>query len=569
MGIVGRTWNHLGYGRLKLIHELQLLTVVVYCPSILPGQELSLMDVFKRHGPIAEVNAMVGKATITFDRKESVVSAIAAENDVLLNGMKKTVEIFTDAISANAAMVKISTLALIHNITEVCLKYRGKLEEDKIRSVFSKFGDIAEIDTLSENIRVKFCSASSVCSALSSANLRNTEFEPFILPGRLQQTLSVIQPLLDLPENQMIDPPNFQSQYPENLGPLTNPTSSGEGISLPPVVPNVPPLLTPMIDVKPAMTVPPPGFGPQVPAKLTNHIEIVCTMPECIEYSKQVCSTLRCLELRVGVLRPPPGAKIEDIVESIKASGVVAAVFLDKCNQEQTTLSVKFFDHRNIKLKDVPLHLAVGELNRAFMENRNDDITRAKIHQHAQEVHDQTPPNISKPPPFQAPLNKPPPLIQPPPFALPPTQFTIPPPALGPTRIAPNRDPERSAMKRLVERLFNEKSILLKDIDDMMKYFLDKREHQLAIEYDHYIPHRIRQPPIGPFGDMEKKIAKENIEDVIDDILKRNLAEDLEHIAVENMEKQKLSSAPNSLLALGTEELKNLTDVNSKQSFGS
>ena len=98
----------------------------------------------------------------------------------------------------------------------------------------------------------------------------------------------------------------------------------------------------------------------------------------------------------------------------------------------------------------------------------------------------------------------------------------------------------------------------------MMKYFLDKREHQLALEYNDYIPQRVRQPPIGPFADMEKKIAKENIEDSIDDIMNRNLAENLEQaLHDEVIEKEKVSSALNSLLALGKEGLKNLTNVDS------
>jgi len=589
--IVGRTINHLSYGRRRLINELKLLTVVVHCSSIRPGQGLSLKAVFERHGPIAEVNALVGKAIITFNDKESVISAIAVENDILLNGIKKTVEIFTDTLSANVTKVKISTLALIHNITEVCLQPGVQFDEKRIRSTFSQFGEIVKVDTLSENISIKFCKASSVYHALSSHDLRGTQFEPFIPPGRLQQTLSAIQPILDLPEDRNIDPPNFQSHYLESTDNMQQPPAYAKASPVVQAVPVPPscPSVTTEIDVLPSFT------NASSPVKsATNHVEIVCTMPECIEYSKQVCSTLRCLELRVGVLSPPAGARIEEIVESIKASGVVAVVFIDKCNQEQTTLSVKFYDHRNIKLKDVPLHLAVAELNKAFMGNRNDEITRAKIHKQAQAVSIQPPPinqpppvlqlppiqqppptlqhpPIHQPPPILQPqtmqhpppaLNQPPPTLQPPSFALPPsTSRTIPTKFTQPPPTSPQRD---RATRKSIRNLINDRPFLLKDIDDMMKYFLDKREYQLALEYNDYIPQRVRQPPIGPFADMEKKIAKENIEDSIDDIMNRNLAENLEQVLQDEViEKEKVSSALNSLLALGKEGLKNLTNIDS------
>jgi len=613
--IAGRTWNHLGKGRLELIKELNLLSIVVKSRSILQGQGSYLKTIFSRHGSIYEINTMVGKAIITFKETYSVISAIAAENNLPLNGKEKTVELYTDSLNGN--MVKISTLALIHNIRDVCLQSRGQMEEERIRLVFSEYGDIAEIDTLSENIRVKFHTASAVCKALEDDRLHNTPFEPIILRDRLEQTLSLIQPEIDMPADHRINPPNVQSQYLTNAAPiglglnepapaytvpvmptvpipslLPTPTivpNLMPAITIPPHVANnpipsitVPPLLAannpiPSLTVPPhsannpipsftvpshaannpipSLTVPPNAANnlmptitvppPQTAKPPVNHIEVICTMPECMDYSKQVCTTLRTLDLRVGVLCPPNGGKIDQIVESIKASGVAAGVFIDECNQKETTISVKFFDHRKIKLQDIPLHMALGELNKAF--HGTEDIT-------------------SQPPPVVTPLNRPPPLLQ----SQPPS-FPIQPPVITNMQPSPTRkDSQKRAMKKLIERLIDDKSIFMKDINDLMKYFLDKRERQLAVEYDDYIPQRVKQPPIGPFADMEKKIVRENIEDMIDEVMKRNLAEDLEHleaIHAETVEKEKLTSALTSLLSLRGDMLKNVIDDDSLQSL--
>merc|ERR1712200_151439 len=166
-------------------------------------------------------------------------------------------------------------------------------------------------------------------------------------------------------------------------------------------------------------------------------------------------------------------------------------------------------DHRNIKLKAVSIQPPP-------INQPPPALQHPPIHQ---------PPPILQPPTIQHPppaLHQPPPTLQPPSFASPlstsrtiPTKFTQPPPN------SPQRD---RATRKSIRNLINDRPFLVKDIDDMMKYFLDKREYQLALEYNDYIPQRVRQPPIGPFADMEKKIAKENIEDSIDDIMNRNLA---------------------------------------------
>jgi len=570
--IVGRTWNHLGNGRLQLINDLDLTTVVVKCQSIKPGQGGFLRNLFGRHGSILEVDAMVGKATITFNERKSVISCIAVENDLPLNGMKKSVELDTENL--DKSVVKVSTLALIHNITDVCLQSRGQLEEERIRLVFQKYGDIAHIDTLSENIKVSFFSASAVTKALDDADLANTPFEPIILAERLQQTLSVIQPEVSVTGGHMIsqsltrpggltrisNAPPSPCTYP--VPPMqTRPPPSVFSIPTPTVLPITRPALplsrpisapvlptlstTPMI--APAMTVPPPS--PQV-VKVggVNDIEVICTMPECMEYSKHVCTQIRSLRLKVGVLCPPPGVNIDEIVESMIASGVAAAAFIDKCNQNQTTLSIKFFDHREIKLKDVPLHLALGEISKAFFGNTN--IDRAQV----QVVNHPIPP-LNVPPPM---ITQPPPSIQQHPSAFPSTskQSSV----LS----------KKIAMKTLIEELLDNKSILMKDINDLMKYFLDMRERQLTLEYDDYIPQRVKQPPIGPFADMEKKIVRGNIEDLIDEVMKRNLDEDLEHheaIQAEAAEKEKLASVLTSLLSLESVGLKNGPVMESLQSL--
>ena len=101
-------------------------------------------------------------------------------------------------------------------------------------------------------------------------------------------------------------------------------------------------------------------------SRQANDIEIICTQSICLAYCKTICTTLRCLDLRVGVLNPPADAAIDKIVESIKSTGVTAIIFVDKTNEEQETLSAKFVQNSNIKLKDIPLSMAVQEFARAF-----------------------------------------------------------------------------------------------------------------------------------------------------------------------------------------------------------
>ena len=98
----------------------------------------------------------------------------------------------------------------------------------------------------------------------------------------------------------------------------------------------------------------------------SNDIEIICTMACCLAYCKTICTTLRCLDLKVGVLNPPQNSSIDSIVDSIKTSGVTAIVFIDKTNAKEETLSAKFVNNSNIKLKDIPLNMAVQEFARAF-----------------------------------------------------------------------------------------------------------------------------------------------------------------------------------------------------------
>ena len=45
---------------------------------------------------------------------------------------------------------------------------------------------------------------------------------------------------------------------------------------------------------------------------------------------------------------------------------MTAIVFVDLANQRDKTISVKFVNNSNIKLKDIPLEMAVEELSKAF-----------------------------------------------------------------------------------------------------------------------------------------------------------------------------------------------------------
>ena len=79
-----------------------------------------------------------------------------------------------------------------------------------------------------------------------------------------------------------------------------------------------------------------------------------------------------------------------------------------------------------------------------------------------------------------------------------------------------------------------------------------------------YVPHSLRNIPSGPYGDRELKIEKETIESMVTELINRNITDDEMEKSnqVELGDKDKISSAINTLLSLSSDGLKQLSRKN-------
>ena len=253
---------------------------------------------------------------------------------------------------------------------------------------------------------------------------------------------------------------------------------------------------------------------------LVNDTEIICTMPTCLEYSKTICKALQSLDLKVGVVNPPENYDINSVVDSMRATGVKAIVFVDMINAKTETLSAKFLNNSLIKMKDIPLNMAVQEFARAFgrnvIEEAKPELQPEKIihHEEAQPSCElANPPNSSE-------------------------------------SDSGNKINTR-LMKELCGRLARELPISLSENDQLIRYLTEERSRKVSKEYGEYVPNSLKIVPVGPFGDRELKVERENIEESVEEIIGRFFSEDDHEKSVNEKEadgnKDKIASAITTL----------------------
>lgn len=256
---------------------------------------------------------------------------------------------------------------------------------------------------------------------------------------------------------------------------------------------------------------------------IVNDIEVICTMPTCLEYSKTICKALQSLDLKVGVVNPPENYDINSVVDSMRTTGVKAIVFVDMINAKTETLSAKFLKNSLIKMKDIPLNMAVQEFARAFGRNVREEVEPElqpeKIIHHEKEPSCElaNPPNTSESD-SQNKIN---------------------------TRL----------MKELCGRLARELPISLSENDQLIRYLTEERSKKVSKEYGEYVPNSLKIVPVGPFGDRELKVERENIEESVEEIIGRFFSEDDHEKSVKEKDtgegnKDKIASAITTLLTL-------------------
>jgi hypothetical protein len=327
-----------------------------------------------------------GKACITFKSCLSVITFLAVENGRLF-GINNQVSKLDDR-ELSKLTVKERFLPLIYDLKEIFIG-GDKSEEEKndVIKHFNEYGELKQCKVFKNKNKidgyVTFKNSYSAYKALCIGSIKRPDNSKwYIHPAK-----SAFKKIPYSSGNQaliqkVIAHQNTASEMYPNRGYLYTAGVAGNSTFLPgAAIPGGPFDLS----VPPPNLAPPPA-GPRK-SEQANDIEIICTQSICLAYCKTICTTLRCLDLRVGVLNPPEDAAIDQIVDSIKSTGVTAIVFVDKTNEEQETLSAKFLQNSNIKLKDIPLSMAVHEFARAFGREAGQQIeegkTRLRIHEEA------------------------------------------------------------------------------------------------------------------------------------------------------------------------------------------
>jgi hypothetical protein len=118
-------------------------------------------------------------------------------------------------------------------------------------------------------------------------------------------------------------------------------------------------------------------------------------------------------------------------------------------------------------------------------------------------------------------------------------------------------------MRELCYRVSKDSSLSFHENDQLIKYLTECRRIKVAKEYKDYVPHSLRNVPSGPYGDRELKIEKGTIESMVTELINRNITDDEMEKSnqVELGDKDKISSAINTLLSLSSDGLKQLSSL--------
>jgi len=522
--------NSLSRGRSEIISYYQLKSVNLLSQPINESSRRDIFEIAKKYGGIKRVEISEGKACITFKSCISVINFLAVENGRLFGINNQVAELDDQELSK--LTVKERFLPLIYDFKEIIIRgIKSEEEKNDVIKHFNEYGELSQCKVLKNKNKidgfVTFRHSYSAYKAICIKRPDNSNWHINLAKGALKKIpyLSGNQALIQ----KVITQQNTVNEMYPNRGYMYTAGVAGNSTFLPgAAMPGGPFNLS----VPPPNLVQPPA-GPSKSEK-ANDIEIICTQSICLAYCKTICTTLRCLDLRVGVLNPPMDAAIDQIVDSIKSTGVTAIVFIDKTNEEQETLSAKFLQNSNIKLKDIPLSMAVQEFARAFGREAGQQIeeekTRDRIHKEAaianyEQQHKQRHSTQSH---------------------------------------HDDIDIEQDRhMRELCYRVTKDSSLSLHENDQLIKYLTECRRIKVAKEYKDYVPHSLRNIPSGPYGDRELKIEKETIESMVTELINRNITDDEMEKSnqVELGDKDKISSAINTLLSLSSDGLKQLSSL--------